>query len=58
MSSTRRPIRIANCAGAACDAGYQMYRQCLNGPIDVVTGDFLAGKNTKTSRHDDCKIFV
>lgn len=39
----RRPIRIGNCAGAACDAGYQMYRQCTLGPIDVVTGDYLAG---------------
>lgn len=39
----RRPIRIGNCAGAACDAGDQMLRQCEGGPIDVVTGDFLAG---------------
>ncbi|KAF7555018.1 hypothetical protein G7Z17_g2517 [Cylindrodendrum hubeiense] len=41
----RRPIRIGNCAGAACDAGYQMLRQCEGGPIDVVTGDYLAEAN-------------
>ncbi|KAH0841223.1 hypothetical protein FOPE_06170 [Fonsecaea pedrosoi] len=44
-SQPRRPIRIGNCAGAACDAGYQMYRQCTLGPIDVVTGDYLAEAN-------------
>lgn len=43
VAPTRRPVRIGNCAGAACDAAYQMLRQCVNGPIDVVTGDYLAG---------------
>lgn len=40
----RRAVRIGNCSGAACDGGYQMYRQCSGGPIDVVTGDYLAGR--------------
>lgn len=42
--AAHRPVRVGNCAGAACDAGYQMYRQCIGGPIDVVTGDYLAGR--------------
>ena len=43
-NTVSRPIRIGTCAGAACDAGYQMLRQCQDGPIDVVVGDFLAGE--------------
>lgn len=37
----RRPVRIANCSGAASDRGFQMYRQATAGPIDAVTGNVL-----------------
>uniref|UniRef100_A0A060SX23 ARAD1A05412p n=1 Tax=Blastobotrys adeninivorans TaxID=409370 RepID=A0A060SX23_BLAAD len=49
-----RPIRIANCSGAIPDPGYQMYRQATGGPVDAVTGDYLAemniGSNAKAYR--------
>lgn len=49
-----RPIRIANCSGAIPDPGYQMYRQGLYGPVDAITGDYLAemnlGSNAKAYR--------
>ncbi|KAK6385512.1 hypothetical protein LTS17_001080 [Exophiala oligosperma] len=41
----RRPVRIANCSGAASDPGFQMYRQATAGPIDAITGDYLAEMN-------------
>lgn len=34
----RRPVRIANCSGAASDPGFQRYRQATAGPIDAITG--------------------
>lgn len=49
-----RPIRIANCSGAIPDPGYQMLRQASAGPVDAVTGDYLAemniGMNAKAYR--------
>ncbi|KJZ71390.1 hypothetical protein HIM_09231 [Hirsutella minnesotensis 3608] len=38
----RRPIRVANCSGAATDQGIHMYNQAAYGPVDVITGDYLA----------------
>lgn len=40
-----RPARIANCSGARGDPGYQMRRQAIQGPIDFITGDYLAEMN-------------
>lgn len=37
-----RPVRIANCSGARGDPGYQMLRQATLGPVDFITGDYLA----------------
>nr|UYO77204.1 duf1446 domain-containing protein [Trichoderma crystalligenum] len=37
-----RPIRIANCSGALTDPGILMYNQAKYGPVDVITGDYLA----------------
>ncbi|KAI1437340.1 DUF1446-domain-containing protein [Xylaria sp. CBS 124048] len=45
MSSPRRPIRIANCSGAAPDPGELMLAQATAGPVDVITGDYLAEAN-------------
>lgn len=54
-----RSIRIANCSGAIADPGYQMYRQGFHGPVDAITGDYLAemnlgsnGKAYREGRHD------
>lgn len=33
----------------AGDVGYQMYRQAVNGPVDVITGDYLAEVNLANS---------
>ncbi|KEF52724.1 uncharacterized protein A1O9_11141 [Exophiala aquamarina CBS 119918] len=46
-ASTRstRPCRIANCSGARGDPGYQMHRQATLGPVDFITGDYLAEMN-------------
>lgn len=41
----KRAIRIANCSGAYMDSPFQMTRQCTDGPIDAVTGDWLAELN-------------
>ncbi len=38
----RRPVRIANCSGARGDPAYQMVRQATLGPVDFITGDYLA----------------
>lgn len=40
----RRPVRIANCSGAMSDQGVNMLRQIESGPVDIVTGDYLAGE--------------
>ncbi|KAK8041419.1 hypothetical protein PG994_014426 [Apiospora phragmitis] len=45
IPSPRRPIRIGNCSGAAVDPGDIMYEQAVSGPIDVITGDYLAEAN-------------
>ncbi|KAF2169346.1 hypothetical protein M409DRAFT_65040 [Zasmidium cellare ATCC 36951] len=45
MGSMQRPVRIANCSGAVPDPGYQMYNQAKYGPVDVITGDYLAEIN-------------
>lgn len=54
----KRAIRIASCSGAYMDFPYQMYKQCTSGPIDAVTGDWLAELNIaaraeayKTGKH-------
>ncbi|ODQ78900.1 hypothetical protein BABINDRAFT_39059 [Babjeviella inositovora NRRL Y-12698] len=46
---TRRPIIIANCAGALTDEGFHMYRQATEGPVDAITGDWLAELNIATN---------
>ncbi|KHN95203.1 DUF1446 domain-containing protein [Metarhizium album ARSEF 1941] len=38
----KRPIRIANCSGSISDPGVYMYNQAKGGPVDVITGDYLA----------------
>ena len=43
--SATRPCRIANCSGARGDPGYQMRRQATLGPVDFITGDYLAEMN-------------
>ncbi|TGZ79388.1 DUF1446-domain-containing protein [Ascodesmis nigricans] len=40
-----RPVRIANCSGSITDPGYQMHRQAELGPIDFITGDYIAEAN-------------
>jgi hypothetical protein len=55
----RRPCRIANCSGAKPDPGYQMRRQATFGPVDFITGDYLAevnlannAENMNAGKHD------
>ncbi|EEU35687.1 uncharacterized protein NECHADRAFT_97888 [Fusarium vanettenii 77-13-4] len=40
-----RPVRIANCSGGQMDPGWQMKKQASLGPVDVLTGDWLAENN-------------
>ncbi|KAI1858930.1 hypothetical protein JX265_005760 [Neoarthrinium moseri] len=40
-----RPIRIGNCSGAIPDPGDIMLTQATAGPLDVITGDYLAEAN-------------
>ena len=42
-ANMKRPVRIANCSGALTDPGIHMYNQAKYGPVDVITGDYLAG---------------
>ncbi|CAF3797181.1 unnamed protein product [Adineta steineri] len=42
MNQQKRPIRIGNVSGAMFDPGYHMYNQATSGPIDALTGDYLA----------------
>ncbi|PFH62931.1 hypothetical protein XA68_10984 [Ophiocordyceps unilateralis] len=42
FSSAGRPVRIANCSGASTDPGIHMFNQASLGPVDVITGDYLA----------------
>ncbi|KAK4551373.1 hypothetical protein LTR86_011214 [Recurvomyces mirabilis] len=39
------PVRIANCSGGQMEPGWQMRKQCSMGPIDFITGDWLAENN-------------
>lgn len=41
----RRPVRIANCSGATPDPGDFMLHQATAGPVDVITGDYIAEAN-------------
>ncbi|KAI0409343.1 hypothetical protein F4802DRAFT_244909 [Xylaria palmicola] len=45
MASARRPIRVANCSGALTDPANLMLVQATAGPVDVITGDYLAEAN-------------
>jgi hypothetical protein len=45
INMPRRPIRIANCSGATPDPGDFMLHQATAGPVDVITGDYLAEAN-------------
>lgn len=45
MDLIKRPVRIANCSGAVPDPGDHMYNQAKYGPVDVITGDYLAEIN-------------
>lgn len=38
-------MRIANCSGANPDPGYKMLEQAVSGPVDAITGDYLAEFN-------------
>ncbi|UNI25025.1 hypothetical protein JDV02_010733 [Purpureocillium takamizusanense] len=42
FAAAQRPIRIANCSGAVTDPAIHMYNQAAYGPVDVITGDYLA----------------
>ncbi|KAI0475318.1 DUF1446-domain-containing protein [Xylariaceae sp. FL0804] len=48
-TTTRRPVRIANCSGATPDPGELMLSQATAGPVDVVVGDYLAEANMAAS---------
>ncbi|KAH4043935.1 hypothetical protein HBH98_117170 [Parastagonospora nodorum] len=41
----KRAVRVANCSGAYSDPGVHMYNQAKYGPVDVITGDYLAEVN-------------
>jgi hypothetical protein len=45
----KSPIRIANVSGAMFDPGFHMYNQATKGPIDALTGDYLAELNIATN---------
>ncbi|KAF5632071.1 DUF1446 domain protein [Fusarium sp. NRRL 52700] len=45
----RRPVVIACCSAANTDPGDYMYTQAISGPVDVITGDYLAEANLATS---------
>ncbi|KAF5625192.1 duf1446 domain protein [Fusarium tjaetaba] len=45
MAATKRPVRIANISGATGDGPGALYRIVREGPVDVVTGDYLAEVN-------------
>ncbi|KAK4556572.1 hypothetical protein LTR86_006143 [Recurvomyces mirabilis] len=45
MGSVKRAVRIANCSGAVPDPGEHMLNQAKYGPVDVITGDYLAEVN-------------
>ncbi|EXJ83944.1 hypothetical protein A1O3_04611 [Capronia epimyces CBS 606.96] len=40
-----RPVRIANCSGGQMEPGWQMRKQASLGPVDFITGDWLAENN-------------
>lgn len=40
-----RPVRIANCSGGQMEPGWQMRKQAELGPVDFITGDWLAENN-------------
>jgi hypothetical protein len=40
-----RPVRIANCSGGQMEPGWQMRKQASMGPVDFITGDWLAENN-------------
>ncbi|PHH61773.1 hypothetical protein CDD81_7984 [Ophiocordyceps australis] len=42
FTAAQRPIRVANCSGASMDSPIHMYNQAKYGPVDVITGDYLA----------------
>ncbi|PHH83013.1 hypothetical protein CDD82_3925 [Ophiocordyceps australis] len=42
FTAAQRPIRVANCSGANMDNPIHMYNQAKYGPVDVITGDYLA----------------
>jgi hypothetical protein len=44
-----RAIRIANCSGAISDPGRYMLEQAREGPVDAITGDYLAEFNLATN---------
>ncbi|KAF2494654.1 DUF1446-domain-containing protein [Lophium mytilinum] len=45
VDEAKRPVRVADCSGANCDPGEFMFNQANNGPIDAITGDYLAEIN-------------
>jgi len=49
MGSVSRAVKIANCSGAVPDPGEHMLNQAKYGPVDVITGDYLAGKYSISS---------
>ncbi|KAF2753060.1 DUF1446-domain-containing protein [Pseudovirgaria hyperparasitica] len=51
----KRPVKIANCSGAATDLGVHMYNQAYYGDVDVITGDYLAELNLASAAEDYAK---
>ena len=45
MSFAKRPIIVANVSGATGDGPLALYRVVREGPVDVVTADYLAEVN-------------
>lgn len=45
MTDTKRPIRVANASGATGDGPLALHRLVREGPVDVVTADYLAEVN-------------
>ncbi|KAI1066847.1 hypothetical protein LB506_012164 [Fusarium annulatum] len=45
MTHAKRPVRIANISGATGDGPRALHRIVREGPVDIVTGDYLAEVN-------------
>lgn len=51
MVQPRRPIRIANVSGCTGDGPLALRRAVREGPVDVITADYLAEANNGKARN-------